>query len=362
MAVSAPSFFLSRVADFSLHPPKFTSLRFPIPPSSLSSAAAPRRSSSPTTSLSCFISGVDGGGVSDEFVSTPKSTFDRGFAVIANMLKRIEPLDTSVISKGVSDLAKDSMKQTVSSMLGLLPSSQFSVTVTVSKHPLDRLLFSSIVTGYTLWSAEYRMSLMRNLEISPSVKKESNCPTQSEVSEDLNGKDTNVEISSDVRFEDLESCSPRVFGDLSPEALNYIQQLQSELTNVKEELNAQKQDIMQIEHDRGNRNNLLEYLRSLDPDMVAELARPSTGVEDIIHQLVQNILRRVTGDNANIKSVDLSMKRNIDDHTNDDKRLCDAVGTSRDYLARLLFWCMLLGHHLKGLENRLYLSCAVALL
>lgn len=32
----------------------------------------------------------------------------------------------------------------------------------------------------------------------------------------------------------LDSVTPQVFGDLSPEALNYIQRLQSELTNVKE--------------------------------------------------------------------------------------------------------------------------------
>ncbi|XP_054802501.1 uncharacterized protein LOC129306141 isoform X2 [Prosopis cineraria] len=329
MAVSAPSFFLSRIADFSLHPPKPPPPRFLIPPPSFSSAAAPRRSSSPPTSLSCLMSGFDGGGVSDEFVSTRKSTYDRGFAVIANMLKRIEPLDTSVISRGVSDLAKDSMKQTISTMLGLLPSDQFSVTVTVAKHPLDRLMFSSIITGYTLWSAEYRMSLVRNLDVSPSVKKESACPTQTEVSGDLNGEDKNIEIGSDVVLNGLESCSPRVFGDLSPEALNYIQQLQSELTRVKE---------------------------------VTELARPSAGVEDIVHQLVQNISRRFIGDNANFKLVELSVERNIDDHSNDDKRLCDTVGTSRDYLAKLLFWCMLLGHHLRGLENRLYLSCAVGLL
>lgn len=32
----------------------------------------------------------------------------------------------------------------------------------------------------------------------------------------------------------LDSATPQVFGELSPEALNYIQRLQSELTNVKE--------------------------------------------------------------------------------------------------------------------------------
>lgn len=35
-----------------------------------------------------------------------------------------------------------------------------------------------------------------------------------------------------------------------------------------QELNAQKQEMVQLEYDRGNRNNLLEYLRSLDPEMV----------------------------------------------------------------------------------------------
>lgn len=35
-----------------------------------------------------------------------------------------------------------------------------------------------------------------------------------------------------------------------------------------QELNVHKQEMMQLEHERGNRNNLLEYLRSLDPNMV----------------------------------------------------------------------------------------------
>ncbi|KAL3627006.1 hypothetical protein CASFOL_028369 [Castilleja foliolosa] len=65
------------------------------------------------TKIRCLISGVDGGGVSDEFVSTRKSGFRREFSVIANMLKRVEPLDNSIFSKGVSDSAKDSMKQKI---------------------------------------------------------------------------------------------------------------------------------------------------------------------------------------------------------------------------------------------------------
>ncbi|KAF7819647.1 seed maturation-like protein [Senna tora] len=351
MAVSARASILSRVTHLSpnpFHPPK-------PPPSPLPSFSLPprrRRLPSSASVVSCLVSGVDGG-----------ANFDRGFTVIANMLKRIEPLDTSVISKGVSDSAKDSMKQAISTMLGLLPSDQFSVTVTVSRRPLDRLLVSSIITGYTLWNAEYRMSLMRNLDITPSDSKGSNSPAQTEVSEEQDGVDRNIEAGSDLGIKDSECCSPRLFEELSPEALNYIQQLQSELTIAKEELNAQKQEIIQIEYDRGNRNDLLEYLRSLDPDMVTELSGPSSvEVEDIIQQLVQNILRRFFTDDARPNFIEQSVGGNLDNHPNSHDEFCVTVGTSRDYLAKLLFWCMLLGHHLRGLENRLHLSCVVGLL
>lgn len=74
---------------------------------------------------------------------------------------------------------------------------------------------------------------MRNFDLSSYSAKGSNGPILTEVSKELDVDDGNIEISSDSKFEDLESCSPRVFGNLSPKALNYIQQLQSELTNVK---------------------------------------------------------------------------------------------------------------------------------
>ncbi|KAG6719850.1 hypothetical protein I3842_03G027700 [Carya illinoinensis] len=325
-------------------------------------ATRKRRLSSSAPIFSCLISGVDGGGVSDDFVSTRKSGFDRGFSVIANMLKRIEPLDTSVISKGISDAAKDSMKQTISTMLGLLPSDQFSVTIRVSKRPLHRLLVSSIITGYTLWNAEYRILLTRNLEISTdSTNNRSNCSERREISEEE--EESGEDRDTDMRIEDLKSIGPKVFGDLSPEALNYIQRLQSELSDAKEELNAWKQENLQIENGRGNRNNLLDYLRSLDPDMVTELSRPSSlEVEEIIQQLVQNVLRTFFKEERTPDFMGGPINGSTENHPNGGDEFSGTIGTSRDYLAKLLFWCMLLGHHLRGLENRLHLSCAVGLL
>ncbi|XP_047312409.1 uncharacterized protein LOC124915689 [Impatiens glandulifera] len=317
MAVSARAFLISRFAavDHSINllqsppPPTptknlpFTNNHLLIRPILLPSALRKRSGAA----VNCLFSGVDGGGggVSDDFVSTRKSGFSREFSVIANMLKRIEPLDTSVISKGVSDSAKDSMKETISAMLGLLPSDQFSVIVRVSKAPLDRLLVSSILTGYTLWNAEYRISLMRNFEI------------------DSEGEEKISKVES--------------FGSLSPEVRNYIQQLESELTMANKEMDSKKQANVK------NHNDLLGYLRSLESYMVSELSQPSSlEVEKIIHQLVQNILLQFfKEEESNGESIS---------------------STSRDYLAKLLFWCMLMGHHLRGLENRLHLSCAVGLL
>ncbi|KAH6792080.1 hypothetical protein C2S52_002557 [Perilla frutescens var. hirtella] len=341
-SAAARAALISRAADLSLkptlsaHPPLAHHLLIrPL------LRASPRKRSA----ISCLISGVDGGGVSDEFVSTRKSGFGREFSVIANMLKRIEPLDNSVIAKGVSDSAKDSMKQTISTMLGLLPSDQFAVIIRVSKHPLNRLIVSSIVTGYTLWNAEYRISLMRNFDISPDSSKRSDSADNDGASEvrwegsDRGGGEKGVGAGVEGCVEESEKMNLQIFGDLPPQALKYIQQLELELSTAKQELHSRKQENLEMEHIRKCNNNLLEYLRSLESDMVTELSRPSSPeVEEIIHQLAQNALQIFFKDDIAPDyggDMALSSMQNYEDA---DKELCDTVGTSRDYLAKLLFW------------------------
>lgn len=104
----------------------------------------------------CILPSSPGGeSVADDFVSTRKSALRREFAALANVLGRIAPLDTAVVAKGVSDAAKDSMKRTISTMLGLLPSDQFAVSIRVSWAPLKRLLSSSIITGFGFSSSDF---------------------------------------------------------------------------------------------------------------------------------------------------------------------------------------------------------------
>ncbi|EOA20948.1 hypothetical protein CARUB_v10001284mg [Capsella rubella] len=278
-AASARAFFmLSPVTDLSK---KKLILHQPPPSSPRRLPCAPNRA---VSSSSAVISCLSGGGVSsdDSYVSTRRSKLDRGFAVIANLVNRIQPLDTSVISKGLSDSAKDSMKQTISSMLGLLPSDQFAVSVTISEQPLYRLLISSIITGYTLWNAEYRVSLRRNFDIPTDPRKEEDQSLKDDV---RFGSEKGVSEDLGNCVEELERLSPQVFGDLSTEALSYIQHLQSELSTMKEELDSQKKKALQIECEKGNKNDLLDYLRSLDPKMVLNFE-----VSSLILILYLNIL------------------------------------------------------------------------
>lgn len=72
---------------------------------------------------------------------------------------------------------------------------------------------------------------------------------------------------------------------------------------------------------------------------MAELSRPSSlEVEDIIHQLVQNILHRFFKDETASDFMVDSVKAGTENCPDGDDELCDAIGTSRDYLAKLLFW------------------------
>ncbi|XP_042510218.1 uncharacterized protein LOC122085743 [Macadamia integrifolia] len=316
--------------------------------------------------FNCLVSGVDGGGVADDFVFTRNSSFDREFSVIAGMLKRIEPLDTSIISKGVSTAARDSMKRTISTMLGLLPSDQFSVTISVSRRPLDRLLVSAIITGYTLWNAEYRVSLMRNFDVSPGSSVASVASHERGISaieyQKREGRDVEVDVDTFSEYA-MDKSSPLGLGDLSPEVLNYIAELKDELATIEKELNAQKQENLHLEYDGGGNSDLLEYLRTLEPNMVIELSRPSSSeVGEVIDELVQNIVEKLFKDDTASGFLEDSVTGKTENLPDGDIELCNTIGTSRDYLAKLLFWCMLLGHHLRGLENRLHLSCVVGLL
>lgn len=297
-------------------------------------------------------------------------------SALSNLIRDIEPLDVSLIQKDVSNTTIDAMKRTISGMLGLLPSDQFQVMIDALWEPLSKLLISSMMTGYTLRNAEYRLSLERNLEIYEenkyNLKNEDSKLEVEEIHLKEQGKSGNFRKESLSTSDESEdsTCNIPDFGEMTPEARRYILRLYSRLSSVKRELHAVKRKTaaLQMQQFVGEeKNDLLDYLRSLQPEKVAELSEPtSPELKDTIHSAVHGLLATLSpkmhskgpdlGNNSSIGTVDGEIEGDcIDLVENTSLQFQPLISLPRDYLARLLFWCMLLGHYLRGLEYRLEL-------
>ncbi|KAF3777515.1 hypothetical protein EJ110_NYTH40587 [Nymphaea thermarum] len=302
-------------------------------------------------------------------------------SILSNLIQEIEPLDISLIQKDVSAETIDAMKRTISGMLGLLPSDQFHVLIEAFWEPLSRLLVSSMMTGYTLRNAEYSLCLQRNIDVFED-------PTSEEKQEELindndktlpNGNtkvfgflgENKLSAVSDTSEKDppSEKLNDLGLGEMAPEAQEYILHLQSRLSSAKHELHdiRRKNNALQMQHFAGEeKNTLLDYLRSLDPEKVAELSEPtSLELQETIHSVIHGLLATLSPkmqtkppkQSGNVLPGIQRLKNEDSAETieNTPLQFQPLISVTRDYLARLLFWCMLLGHYLRGLEYRLEL-------
>ncbi|KAJ0963455.1 hypothetical protein J5N97_028577 [Dioscorea zingiberensis] len=303
-------------------------------------------------------------------------------SILSNLIQEIEPLDVTLIQKDVSLDTLDAMKRTISSMLGLLPSDQFGVLVEAFWDPLFKLFVSSMMTGYTLRNAEYRLCLERNLGVReelPDGQRPENVGDDDHIT-DPDGTSNMTKISGEDEllhnFEKNEEVSMsggvgiEGLGEMTPEAQEYILYLQSHLSSMEMELHdiKRKNAALQMQHFVGEeKNELLDYLRSLQPEKVAELSEPTCpGLQETIDSVAHGLLATLApkihtkapfqSENATSGS---TLNIGKDDCTelveNTSLQFQPLISVSRDYLARLLFWCMLLGHYLRGLEYRLEL-------
>ncbi|XP_021753438.1 uncharacterized protein LOC110718830 [Chenopodium quinoa] len=299
---------------------------------------------------------------------------------LLDLIQDIEPLDISLIQKDVPPTTIDAMKRTISGMLGLLPSNQFQILVEALWEPLSRLLVSSMMTGYTLRNAEYRLCLEKNLDIHD----ENN---ESQISEALNlglqellldsvrrvqVADESVVSSSgeEIAENPSEDFSSEDIGEITPEIQSYIRHLRSRLSATKKELREvkRKNAALQMQQFVGEeKNELLDYLRSLQPEKVAELSEPTSAeVKETIHSVVHGLLATLSP-KMHSKAPPLSEKNaagalNVENEDcaelieNTSLNFQPIISLTRDYLARLIFWCMLLGHYVRGLEYRTQLT------
>ncbi|MQM21700.1 hypothetical protein Taro_054743 [Colocasia esculenta] len=299
--------------------------------------------------------------------------------ILSNIIQEIEPLDVSLIQKDVPMDTVDAMKRTISSMLGLLPSDQFHVLVEAFWEPLSKLLFSSMMTGYTLRNAEYRLCLERNLGLHEELSEKQE-PEKTEYDGNGTCVDGTTAMFKLLQRSDLPTKSGEIeegpseldiqgLGKMTPEVQQYILHLQSRLSYVKKELHDVKREnaALQMQHFVGEeKNDLLDYLRSLQPEKVAELSEPACPeLRETIHSIVHGLLATLSpkmqtkapppSDNAPTGALNIGEDDCAELVENTSLQFQPLISVSRDYLARLLFWCMLLGHHIRGLEYRLEL-------
>ncbi|XP_022148833.1 uncharacterized protein LOC111017393 [Momordica charantia] len=371
-----------------------SSLSLPLqlrPSSRSSSKSLPPSLSFPLSASAKFTSRFSALTVSSSLGSAPDEfhhvhpSFSSKKSVLSSLIQEIEPLDVSIIQKDVPPTTVDAMKRTISGMLGLLPSDQFQVLVEALWEPVSKLLVSSIMTGYTLRNAEYRLCLEMNLDFDDGnndKQTDDNCKI--DLHEMLLDSANLANLSDENEFsskfeESLKEPSGNIniqgIGETSPEVQQHIRHLQFQLSSIKKELHEvkRKSAALQMQQFVGEeKNDLLDYLRSLQPEKVAELSEPtSPDLKEAIHSVVHGLLATLS---LKIHSKVPSQSENIGTGmTNVGNEDCAELveNTSlnfqphltltRDYLARLLFWCMLLGHYLRGLEYRMELMNLLSL-
>lgn len=308
-------------------------------------------------------------------------------SVLSNLIQEIEPLDLNLIQKDVPVDTVDAMKRTVSGMLGLLPSDQFNVSVEAFWGPLSKLLISSMMTGYTLRNAEYRLCLENsmgaceddsddcNLDAVERVIHEKSVDAISEVPESSVTDNLLPETEKSENTNVFKNIDAEKLGEISPEAEKYFLYLKSCLSSAQRELDdlRRKNAALQVQQFVGEeKNDLLDYLRSLEPEKVAELSEPTCpSVKESIHSVVHGLLATLSpkmhsryppqsenpqGGNVNIGKDDCAELIE-----NSSLQFQPMISLPRDYLARLLFWCMLLGHYIRGIEYRLELMHALTI-
>ncbi|KAG6762642.1 hypothetical protein POTOM_033156 [Populus tomentosa] len=166
-------------------------------------------------------------------------------SVLSDLIQEIEPLDVSLIQKDVSPTTLDAMKRTISGMLGLLPSDRFQVFIEAWWESLSKLLISSMMTGYTLRNAEYRLCLERNLDIHEKDReKQAQENSRNELQRTaLESEKANQSFGKDTEFEKTMEDPSNIIdlqglGEISPEAQQYILRLQSCLSSVTKVCNS----------------------------------------------------------------------------------------------------------------------------
>lgn len=266
-------------------------------------------------------SSSDGAASSDDEVVTPGAggaagTVDSNFKSRRDMLleyvKNVQPDYMERFVQKAPSQVVDAMRQTVTNMLGTLPPQFFDIHVSTVAENLAQLMYSVMMTGYMFRNAQYRMELQQSLAqaalpeaVSSSITSDSRYAPGTQ----------KTRVSGEVvRWRDNE-------GPERVDAVEYIELLEAEVEELRKQLERRGQ----------GRNDLLEYLKSLQPQNIQELT--TSAGEDALEAMNTFVARLIgVADPTQIKRA--------------------ATQTTAAELARILYWLMVVGYSIRNIEVR----------
>lgn len=307
------------------------------------------------------------------------------------------PDDVDRLRVLASDNASDAFRRIVMGILGTIPGDTYEVVITSDRGGVSRLMQSSLSTGYALRNAEFRMILNETMSTAPAdhqpTKKDpgpvsahgaplepvgsSSSPTAGPPAPTAprppaadTGDDTTVAagdvadsssdasggagamgsglhdlFASEAEPDYLRNVPRRGKVDLSDvkggvqwwdtnreskqeiSAVDYVAKLEAENELLRERLEATSM------HD-ANSNKLMDFMRTLNPEKIAALqSNLSPDAVDAFKRVINSVLGQLSPSKVQM-----------------------TYSTSRDYLAQLTFWCLLVGYCLRNLEKQIEMT------
>ncbi|KAH9305246.1 hypothetical protein KI387_009650, partial [Taxus chinensis] len=231
--------------------------------------------------------------------------------MLLEYVRNVQPEFLELFVKRAPPQVVEAMRQTVTNMIGTLPPQFFAMTVTTVAENLAQLMYSVMMTGYMFKNAQYRLELQQSLEqvaLTDGQNIRSNpeyAPgTQKKVSGEV------IRWRNDSGPEKIDACK-------------YIELLEGEIEKLQHQLERGKASSGQ--------NEILEYLKSLEPQNLQELT--SSAGEDALDAM-NTFIQRLLGvsDPAQLKRT--------------------PTETTALELARLLYWLMVVGYSIRNIEVR----------
>lgn len=245
------------------------------------------------------------------------------------------PNDMDRLRGLTTDCAADAFRRIVMGILGTIPGDAYEIVITSDRGGLSRLMQSSLSTGYALRNAEVRMQLNESMDHKTKSGRKGQDTEGDAGMHDLfvsepdylrsvprRGKVDASSLDGTVRWWDSEREVKQEMG-----GSDYIARLEAENELLRERLAATQT------HD-SNSNRLMNFMRTLNPHKIASLqADLSADAIGAFKHVVQHLLG------------DLSPKK-----------VQMTYSTSRDYLAQLTFWCLLVGYSIRNFEKRIEMT------